>query len=367
MGRVIAVFWIGFLWGCNGQPPAAEFLAEPQNVQQMTSHARSVAEQQHSKPLRFSKDLGTVRTGTKHEVEFEIPNPSDSDWALRDITKTCRCVVAGPLPQIIRKQSSAKLKLTIEAGETSGGFDRQVRMNFIKGAGPHVLPVVLEVKTRMRTPLYVSCRELRFPSSPPGVTTQASARVENWSDANWAALEVIPSVDWIHARIEPSNVPANVEEGPGLRVKQAWNIIFTAQPPPEVTGKTSQSVVIKAVGADFSKTLPTVGECPHPVVSRPPALIVSRGTSTVASSSEGQTFVATLSLPLTSPAKRFQVLSVTGKLLDGCEIRVEQVSETEARVEVVIPPSKTGGISGRVVVQFADGIPDLMIPVAGGV
>ena len=219
----------------------------------------------------------------------------------------------------------------------------------------------------MRTPLYVSCRELRFPSSPPGVTTQATARVENWSDANWDALDVTPSVDWIHAHIEPPDVPANAQEGPGLHMKQVWNIVFTAHSPLEVTGKITQSVVIKAVGADYSKTLPTVGECPHPVVSRPPALIVSRGTPAVASSREGQKFVATLSLPLTSPAKTFQILSVTGKLLDGCEIRFEQVSQTEARVEVVIPPRKTGGISGRVVVKFADGVPDLLIPVAGGV
>lgn len=367
MGRVIAVFWIGFLWGCNGQPPAVGVLAEFHEGRQSTSHEISVDEQQLSQPLRISKDLGVVRTGSKHEVEFEITNPSESDWTLRDITKTCRCVVADPLPQIIRKQSSAKLKLTIEAGQAAGDFDRQVRMNFTNPTGPVVMPVVLEVKTRMRTPLYVSCRELRFPPSPPGVTTQATARVENWSDANWEALEVTPSVDWIQAHVEPPHVPANAQDGLGLHVKQLWNIIFTASPPPEVTGTITQSVVIKAVGADFSKTLPAVGERPHPVISRPPALIVSRGSSAAVNSSDGRKLVATLRLPLTSPAKSFQVLSVTGKLLDECEIRFEQTSETEARVEVVIPPSKSGGISGRVVVRFADGIPDLMIPVAGGV
>ena len=367
MGRVIAVFWIGFLWGCNGQPPAVGVLAEFHEGRQSTSHEISVDEQQLSQPLRISKDLGVVRTGSKHEVEFEITNPSESDWTLRDITKTCRCVVADPLPQIIRKQSSAKLKLTIEAGQASGDFDRQVRMNFIHGTGPHVLPVVLEVKTRMRTPLYVSCRELRFPPSPPGAVVQSTARIENWSDAKWESIEVIPSVDWIQAHIDPPDTPAIHTETPGLHVQQTWNILFTASPPPEVTGTITQSVIIRAVGAEESTLLRVVGECPHPVVSRPPALIVSRAAPAAGISGDGKTLVATLSLPLNSPAKRFQVLSVTGKQLDSCEIRFEQVSETEARVEVVIPPRHSGGVSGRVVVKFADGIPDLMIPVAGGV
>ncbi len=362
MGRVVAVLWFSLLWGCYGQPPAAVFLADS-NEDQPVPSVQPVNESQNSQPLRLSKDLGVVRTSTKHEVEFEIPNQSDSDWTLRDVTKTCRCVVAEPLPQIIKAKSSAKLKLTIEAGETSGDFDRQVRLNFTNRSGP----VVLEVKTRMRTPLYVSCRELRFPASPPGGAVQATARVENWSDTNWKSLEVVPSVDWIQAKVMLARVPESSSEVPGLRMRQMWDITLSATPPPEVTGTITQSVVVRAVGSDYSKTLPAVGERPHPVISRPPALIVSRGSSAVGRSGSGQKLIAKLSLPQTSHAQRFQILSVSGTLLDGCEIRFDQISETAASVEVAIPPSKSGGISGRVVVKFADGVPDLVIPVAGGV
>ncbi len=363
MGRVSAILWVGLLWGCNGQPPAHVLLPDPQASPSPTSTEPPSGSLAPPKPLRIFRDLGTVRTGTQHDVEFEIQNPSDVDWTLRDITKTCRCVVAEPLPQIIRKQSSARMKLTIQAGEASGDFDRQVRLNFTNRPGP----VVLEVKTRMRTPLYISRRELRFPSSPPGTSTQAIVRVENWSDANWEALEVIPSVDWIQAHIEPPDAPAIASEVPGLYMQQAWSVIFTAHPPLELTGILTSSIVIRAVGAEDSQALPALIERPHPVISRPPALIVSRGAPAVESSGDEKTLVAKLSLPLTSPAKTFQVLSVTGKQLDGCEMRFEQTSPTEARVQVVIPSGHTGGISGRVVVQFAEGIPDLIIPVAGGV
>ena len=362
MGRGPALLLVGLLWGCNGQPPAAVLLATQNEVQPVPSN-KPLNGFEPDQSLRLSKDLGVVRTGTKQEVEFEISNPSDTDWTLHDMTKICRCVVAEPLPQIIKSKSSAKLKLTIEAGETSGNFDRQVRLNFTNCPGP----VVLEVKTRVRAPLYVSSRELRFPRSAPGQTIRATARVENWSDANWESLKVTPSVDWMQAQATSSAVPKT--EGPeaGLHMKQMWDITLTGNPPPEVTGTISQSIAIKANGADFSITLPAIGERPHPVVSRPPALIVSRRPTDVASSGTGQTFFAAIQIPPTSHAKTFQITSATGIQLDGFEISFEQTSQSEARVQVVIPAGQSGGISGRVVVKFADGLPVLVIPVAGGV
>ncbi len=314
------------------------------------------------KPTYLAKDIGVVRTGTKHEVEFEIENLSDLDWTLRDISKSCRCVVADPLPKLILKQSSAKIRLTIEAGDESGDYDRMIRLDYVNRPGQ----LILMAKTRMRAPLYVTCRELHLPPSTSSGVIQAAARVENWSDENWSDLEVTPSVDWIKVALSPGVVPTIPSEQLGLRMRQAWEITVTAEPPGHVFGPIIQSVVIRAEGTDLVKTVPVAGVRPHPVSAQPPALIVKRANP-LANSSDGQTLLAKLIMPSTSSRQSFQVLSATGTLPDGCVVSWEQVSETETRLEVLIPTQVSGGVNGRVVVRFADGLPDLVVPVVGGV
>ncbi len=362
MGRVFPILLTGVLWGCNSQPPAVVFLADPQEVQAAISRGEQDKTGALRNRIQLYKDLGVVLTGTKHDVEFEIVNSSDVDWVFHDMVKSCRCVVAEPIPALIPKNGSAQLRMTIDAGPNSGDSDRMIRLNYTNCPGQ----IVLNVKTRMRTPLYVSCRELRFPPSTPGTTIQATARVENWSDTKWESLEVQPSVDWMQATATPTTTWVLADEVPGLRMQQMWDLTVTANPPHEVTGSIVQSVALRAIGASEVKTLPVVGERPHPVASRPPALIVSRGMQPEAASA-GRMLVATLTLSATSSAKSFIILSTTGTRLDGCEISFEQVSDTEARVEVVSPSTRSGGISGHVVVKFAHGLPDLVIPVAGGV
>lgn len=356
MIQVIVLFCFVFFWGCNGQPPAAIFLHDDPPSQPIAT----VANSELNETLQISKDLGVVSTSKKLDVEFEIANPSDLDWSLLEIKTTCRCVLAEP-PQIIKAKGSAKFKLTIDTGLKSGDFDRQVRLNFTNRPGP----VVLEVKTRMRTPLYASHPELHFPRSVPGETIKATTRIENWSETHWDSLEMTPSVDWMQVHVSPLAVPEDGQKT-GLHMKQMWELSVSANPPPEVTGTITQTVNIKANRTEYTSTLRTFAERPHPIVSRPHALVVSRMPVAGESASE-RTIVASLQIPTTSPAKRFQILSAVGVQLDGCEIRFEQASSTEAKVHVIIPSTQSGGINGHVVVAFADGLPTLVIPVAGGV
>ncbi len=310
----------------------------------------------------LEKDLGAVSPGTTHAVEFAIDNTSGFDWRVGGVTTTCRCMVSDAAPKVILKSAISKFPISLKIGAGTGNIDQVLRVGFENRSGL----VVMQVKTKVRTPLYLPHNEIRI-NATGGEKQPIWVRVENWSNELWSGIELAPSKPWLlvtslplDLQAENTALPLNSE----LQLRQIWVLSITADPPSDQVGDLHESISIQSVKPQHNGTLKVEIHRSHPISAQPQALIVS-GKAGSQIPANPLTLSAQLRPATSSVITSFRVRSTSTDLPMGCEVRVMgEGSEQQLNVTIPLNVAKAG-VDGRVEIQFEEGLPDLILPVLG--
>lgn len=310
----------------------------------------------------LEKDLGAVTPGTTHEVEFAVENASNFDWRVGGVTSTCRCLASDTAPRVMPQGTISKYPISLKIGAGTGNIDQVMRVGFENRSGL----VVMQIKTKVRTPLYLPHKVIRI-NATGGDQQPMWACVENWSSESWSGIELAPSQPWLHVTSQPMQLQAENAVLPlnsPLQVRQIWVLSISAAPPNDLVGDFHESIRVQSVESRHDETLQVEVHRSHPISAQPRALILSRKTGSQIPT-DSLTLSAHLRPSTSSTITSFRVRSTTTDLPGGCDVQVRGEGP-EQQLEVTIPWSVAhAGVDARVAIQFEQGIPDLILPVLG--
>ena len=310
--------------------------------------------------MRLEQDLGFVAADSKRKVDFEVNNTSEKDWELKEVIKTCGCLLAEKPAPMIAAHSRSQVQLTLSAGRKSGDFTRCLRLKYSNSLGD----LNLCIKMRVRNELDFSPHQVQFPRSPIGLEVQSVIRVENWSTDLWDGVDVTSESSWMRFNVSPIEIHEPESDTAEFRLKQAWDLTVVAIPPASVPGRFVDFIDIQSLGGQHTQRVSVTGEVQHPVIVRPNALVLGREQRP----DRPRIAHTQLTLQAKSGYSGMNIKSVQTDLGSDCEVSHSRISPNQIGIRLSLPPSwNDKAVSGNITIQFEDDVPVIVIPVVGAI
>ena len=198
MGRCFGLLVIVSLWGCNGQPPAAVFLATPE--EQAAAIARSTGlpleEPLSGTALSRRHDFGVAKPATTLSHVFLIENNTAVAWTLAGVKTDCSCTIATPDWKVIPAGQRKPVTVELKTGSAIRfqPVSHTVEVSFRE---PTVTPARLTVNALVRDVLYITPERVVLADVGKGASVTRSIVVSNFGDKPVAPPVFNASVPWI--------------------------------------------------------------------------------------------------------------------------------------------------------------------------
>jgi hypothetical protein len=141
-----------------------------------------------SSPAKGSvHDFGVVPPGALLTHRFTISNPTQRQWRLVKVTRSCACTVVATSSDICEPGGSQTFEFSYQAPTVIADDQQTVTLEFEGPANPRV---PLTVKARTRKALSIFPDKLDFGQVAIGSQESRSLRIENCSDVDWDGLLV---------------------------------------------------------------------------------------------------------------------------------------------------------------------------------
>ncbi len=212
MGRSFCLLLIVALWGCDGQPPAAVFLADPnEQIPNEQASAGDVADSAETGDglLKQRHDFGVVKPSVTLMHDFVIENKTASDWTLAGVKTDCSCTIATPDWKVI--PAGQKKLVTVELSTGSAiRFQPVTHTVEVKFREASVEPARLSVSALVRDVLYITPERVVLADVGKGTTVTRSIIVSNFGDQKITPPRFTASVPWVTSA---KPVVESVEDG----------------------------------------------------------------------------------------------------------------------------------------------------------
>lgn len=203
MGRAVFFLFILFVWGCNVQPPAAVFLATPEEqaaaIAQGTA-AKSDESDDHSSDPSLSRrhDFGVAKPATTLTHEFLIENSTATDWTLAGVKTDCSCTIATPDWKVIPAGQRKPVTVELKTGSAIR-FQPVTHTVEVSFREPTVTPARFTVNALVRDVLYITPERVVLADVGQGATVTRSIIVSNFGIQPISPPVFTASVPWITA------------------------------------------------------------------------------------------------------------------------------------------------------------------------
>ena len=164
-------------------------------------------------------DFGLVESQKTITHTIEIENRDKRELTVARVVSTCSC--AGSRLEKNTAKPGEAFKLVVTYHPT--GKDRfEMQKLILHFAEPDTEPAVLELKAHIRTDLYLSERTVAFQNVGLGQRhpIERAIEIRNYSDHNWAGLDLKPNVSWLGIDCQQLDVRSVLQDRP----REAWKV-----------------------------------------------------------------------------------------------------------------------------------------------
>lgn len=148
--------------------------------------ARRIITQRH--------DFGLLRPGERASHRFLVRNERAFAWTIRDISRTCNCVVGRVSSESIGPQSVESADIEYTAPAVSTDDARTLTIAFAEADAPLI---VLEVGATVRAEMSCFPREVTL-NGGPASDVVGELEIHNFSEFGWSSIVAEPSADWVN-------------------------------------------------------------------------------------------------------------------------------------------------------------------------
>jgi hypothetical protein len=148
--------------------------------------------------LWVSKSIGLVEAGTTKQIEFEIPNDTESACRIERVEISCRCIVARDNPTYLPARSHVKWVLTLKAPLKSMELSQHVLLHTDTGRVIH-----LSLNCSVRRVLSFNKEEFSLGESNDSSNRRGSLTLVGYHTAGSAIthVNVVECPDWLNVSI----------------------------------------------------------------------------------------------------------------------------------------------------------------------
>lgn len=193
------------LTGCTEHPGDSDNSSVPSGARD----SRSESQTSTSPVRRLEHDFGSVKPRAKLEKNFEIVNDTEVTWNLKEVHKSCSCILADVSPASIPPGKSGQVRTELTAGERATDVKRSILLVFQEKQAPQ-FELVMQVKTRNGLEVSPSSHSERLLI---GNTKQKFSFRAKYTGDPGAILRTSTSNNWLTARAMPPLLSQKARSG----------------------------------------------------------------------------------------------------------------------------------------------------------
>ncbi|HEX7375759.1 MAG TPA: DUF1573 domain-containing protein [Pirellulales bacterium] len=231
IGALLAIaLTIAVVIGCRpstqDEPTIQNRVAAPLNGVSSEASGSAVASPERNvrRIITHRHDFGLLRPGERVAHRFLVRNERTFKYTIRDISRTCNCLVARVSSESISPQHEESADVEYTAPMASANDSRALTISFAEADAP---VIVLEVRATVRDEMSCFPPEVTLNGGPSSSIT-GTFEIHNFSDFEWSSVAAVPSADWVNVRCTKTYTASTPLQDAPPSPREVWRAMVTA-------------------------------------------------------------------------------------------------------------------------------------------